>query len=845
MSDKLHALRVSSPFQGWCTSLDDSPDAVFSSRTLGEGVSIDPTSGEVHAPFDGEVLTVPDSRHAINLRANNGAEFLIHVGIDSVNMAGHGFEAHVSRGDQVKRGQLLLSFDLEQVLRGSSSLKSPVLMLDSDEHEVFNLRQTGPVLFGEHLFEIKIAREKSAFAEVPDRRKEASKVIVVGLEHGIHARPAAALINAIKDLEVSVLIHLDERHRADARSAVALMSLGVSYNDIVTLKAVGKDADIAIEAMTALLEPLAHHPEQLTSTPEPVATEPTAIKTEPPIDGTVIRAQAASTGLGIGCAFTLGSWEGALRTAAGSTEDESLALSEAMYEVRVLLQTLADSRRGTAAEIAEAHLALLEDPMIMTTARQQVTNGSTAGVAWHKAIDNAIATLAVADNPRMRERTDDLRDINLRVQRVLAGQDLETSAKIPSDSVVIADNLLPSQLLELDRNQVSGICLASGGVTSHVAILAISMNIPMLVAAGPALLSIEDGSTLLVDTEFGELQINPDKAVTSSFESRIKTDKARHERELSTARDKCITQDGTHIHIYANLESAEDAIAAVEAGAEGCGLLRTEFAFMGKARAPELEEQLEVYQRISTALGSRPMVARILDAGGDKPIGYLDQPFEGNPALGIRGIRLGLNNLRLLETQLGAFLQLKHSQPLQIMIPMVSSVHEVYAVRDILKKLDPKGENTARIRLGVMIETPAAALIADRLAQIVDFFSIGTNDLTQYTLCMDRGEPQLAARLDTLHPAVLNLIKHTADAARQANIPVAVCGAAAGDLLISPILLGLGIQELSMPKSLIARQKACLRSLSMEACVQAANDCLAMDSAREVRAHMRKLMNPE
>jgi phosphoenolpyruvate-protein phosphotransferase len=840
MPDRSQTLSVSSPLQGWCASLDDSPDAVFQGKILGNGVSIDPTVGEVHAPFDGEVLTVPDSYHAVNLRAGNGAEFLIHVGIDSVKMAGVGFEAHVAPGEHVKTGQLLLSFDLEKVLRGAASLKSPVLMLHSDDHELFNLRQDGPIEFGEELFEIGPARNESRPADVVSDGPEVSEVVAVGLEHGIHARPAAALIEAIRDLQSKVTIQLGDQQSADARSAVAMMSLGVSYADLVTVKAIGRDAKAAIEAVTSMLEPLDYDPEKALAKPvKPVPANVAFPTPEPLADGAVISAQPASPGLGMGSAYCLNTLDSELAYSPALNGDEAQALSEALDKVRTHLQRLVDSGAGTGSEIATAHLALLEDPLITGAARQKLEEGKFAAEAWRQAVDNAVNTLAAVDDGRMRERTDDLLDINLRVQRALAGQDLEKGPKIPPDSVVIAENMLPSQLLELDHENVCGICLAAGGVTSHVSILAISLNLPMLVAAGREVMSIENGSTVLVDAEFGELQYKPNADTNAGFEKRIEADRVRHKTELSAALDECRTLDGTRIHIHANLATIQDAQAAVEAGAEGCGLLRTEFAFMDRVQAPGLDEQLKTYQQISKALGPRPMVVRTLDAGGDKPISYIEQQTEENPALGVRGIRLGLNNKPLLETQLAALLQLRHDVPLQVMIPMITSVHEITAVRDIMNKIDPSGEYRSRVQLGVMIETPAAALIADRLTEIVDFFSIGTNDLTQYTLCMDRGEPQLASRLDTLHPAVLALIKCTADAAKRADIPVAVCGAGAGDMLISPVLLGLGVHELSMPKSLIARQKARLRLLKIEDCTRVANECLGMNSARQVRAHMR------
>lgn len=844
MNNHMHdKLIVSSPLSGWCATLDDSPDPVFRDGILGEGVSIDPTRGEVHAPFDGEVLTIPDSRHAINLRAGNGAEFLIHVGIDSVKMAGDGFETHVAPGDRIKTGQLLLSFDLDKVLRGASSLRTPILLLESDGFKVRNLHPEGPVEFGDELFEVTpLIATHDAVSQI-DEGDELTKTVAVGLEHGIHARPAAALIAGIKNLEASVFCQCGEQGRADARSVVALMSLGVSYGDVVTVTARGKDAATAIDKFTLFLEPLALDPMQQEA-PADRKSRPAQSKVavEPPADGAVIKAQVASPGLGLGKAFNLNAGSDFIRADSGSVTEERQELENAIAKACSHLQQLADSNQGTGGEIAVMHLALLDDPLITSGAEKLITGGRSAPVAWQESVNAAVETLRQLDDIRIRERVDDLFDINLHVQRALAGQDPGKGPDLPPDSIILVENMLPSQLLELDRHRVRGICLAAGGATSHVAILALSQNIPMLVAAGPDVMLIEDGSDLLIDAEFGELQVRPDEATSSAFKGRIEKDRIRQQAEQAAALDECRTSDGIRIHINANLASASEAVAAVKAGAEGCGLLRTEFAFTDRNQAPGIKEQLQTYQQISEALGPRPMVVRTLDAGSDKPIRYIDQEAEKNPALGVRGIRLSLLNTDLLKTQLEALLQLDRSVPLQLMIPMVSSLHEVHAVRDMLDTLTQPGSNRAEIRLGVMIETPAAALIANRLAAIVDFFSIGTNDLTQYTLCMDRGEPMLAEHLDSLHPAVLMLIKSTADAALAADIPVAVCGGAAGDVLAAPILIGLGIRELSMPKSLIARQKAQLRMLSIKDCTELANTALDMNSANEVRRMMREFV---
>jgi phosphoenolpyruvate-protein phosphotransferase len=717
-----------------------------------------------------------------------------------------------------------------------------VLLLQSERFALSGLAADGPVAFGDTLFEVNAREARPAVVSEDEEGPELSQTVVVGLEHGIHARPAAALIEAIKPLEARVVCCFGDLPPANAASAVALMSLGVSCGDVVTVSARGRDAARALEMVVAALEPLEpdFHTNLIDQGGLPAAKEPAPIS--PPADGTIIQAQPASPGLGMGPAFQLGSEEDFAPALPGTVKEEQQLLDEALGKVRGHLEKLANTGTDTAAGIAMAHLALLDDPIIGEPARQQIEQGSSAVRAWQEAVDDAAAMLGRTDNKRMRERMDDLRDINLRMQRALVGQDPGKGLEIPTGAIVLADNLLPSQLMELDRERLRGVCLAAGGATSHVAILAISLGLPMLVAAGADVLAIEDGASLIIDAELGELLVCPDSESANRFEQRMSRDKAQRAVEQEQALDECRTVEGIRIHTFANIGSVQDALAAIKGGAEGCGLLRTEFTFMERQSAPSIDDQLAIYSRISDALGDRPMVVRTLDAGGDKPISYVAQAPEENPALGVRGIRLSLEEGELLRIQLQALLQLRRAQPLQVMIPMVSSVHEVFAVRELLDVLRANTDGPGDIRLGVMIETPAAALIACRLAEFVDFFSIGTNDLTQYTLCMDRGEPRFANQLDALHPAVLQLIKYTVDAARSANIPVAVCGGAAGDMLAAPVLIGLGVRELSMPGSLIARQKARLRTLSAETCATLATRALAMNSARDVRAMMRKFV---
>jgi phosphoenolpyruvate-protein kinase (PTS system EI component) len=353
------------------------------------------------------------------------------------------------------------------------------------------------------------------------------------------------------------------------------------------------------------------------------------------------------------------------------------------------------------------------------------------------------------------------------------------------------------------------------------------------VAFGDPLVALEDGRVIVLDADRGLIDPEPDQDAQSQVRDTIARRKAEMEA-ARTAQGPCRTLDGSRIEMFANLGSVGDAEAAVKEGAEGCGLLRTEFLFLERATAPTREEQARDYQAIADALGDRPMIVRLLDVGGDKPAPYMDLPVEENPALGLRGIRVALADPRLLEDQVGAILSVR--QPCRIMAPMVASLSELEAVRAVVERQGGKAE------VGVMIETPAAAISADILARKADFFSIGTNDLTQYTLAMDRGNAAVAAGVDGLHPAVLRLISTTCDGAGRHDTPVGVCGSLAADRLAVPILLGLGVTELSVPPARVAAIKALVGKLDIARCRAAAMQALALPSAAAVRAHITKML---
>jgi multiphosphoryl transfer protein len=521
---------------------------------------------------------------------------------------------------------------------------------------------------------------------------------------------------------------------------------------------------------------------------------------------------------------------------------ESAALDQARAHVRTRLERVAATGGATRGEIIAAHLEFLDDPQLNEAAHELIDAGKSAAFAWRAAIRRSIAALEALDDSRLRERADDLLDVESHVLLALAGEARPMILPLPEQAVLIAEDLLPSELTALDRQRLVAICLSAGGATSHVAILAAAMEIPMLVGLGAGIRDIPDGATVIVDTDGGALQWTPTAEGVATARAAVESRAMGRAKAQAEAQTECRALDGTRIEVFANLGNVQDAAAAVANGAEGCGLLRTEFLFIDRETAPDESEQLAAYQGIATALEGRPLILRLMDVGGDKPLHYLPLPAEENPALGLRGVRTALARPDLLRTQLRAALRVQPVGLVRLLIPMVTDVAEIVAVRAVIDELLAELGSRRPIELGAMVETPAAALMASDLIREVDFLSIGSNDLTQYTLAMDRGHPELAGRTDALHPAVLKLVAAAASAGVAAGKLVAVCGGVAADRLAVPILLGLGVRELSVVPAAIPVIKRQVRALRISDCRELALRCLDLPSPAAVRAAVTQAM---
>jgi phosphocarrier protein FPr/phosphocarrier protein len=825
------SLVLTAPLAGWATGLQSVPDPVFAEQMLGDGVAIDPTGSTLHAPCDAEILSVHRAGHAVTLRAANGAVLVLHVGLETVALGGEGFEPQVRAGDRVRAGDLLLKFDLDLLARRAKSVITPIVVTNGAEFRIARRAVERAVELGDFLFEV-IAIAPAVPAAVAAVAGTVERGIVVAMRHGIHARPAATLSAAAKRYAAELVLRLDGR-TASLRSPASLLALGVGLGAHVVVEGRGPDAEAAVEAVAALISSGMGEAVMI----QPAPASPAAAAPVSPFgaeEQATLRGVIAAPGLGIGIAYRIDPPPLDPRENADDPRAERTALQLALARVQArLVRTRDAAAEKQRREILAAHVALVEDSELLAEANGHIAAGRSAGRAWQMAIERHVAVLSRLDDARLRERAADLRDLERQVLAVLAGVD--EAPVLPDRSILVATELLPMQLALLDRARIEGICTEGGGPTSHMAILAAAAGIPAIVAAGPDVLRIPAGARLVLDADRGLLRVNPDPAdIEQASHARADRQRLRADN-LAKAHQDAHLLDGIRIEVFANLGSRDDVEPALANGAEGCGLLRTEFLFLDRDTAPDEDEQVAEYQAIATALGGRKLIVRTLDAGADKPLAFLHLAAEENPALGVRGIRVGLRQPEILRTQLRAVLRVRPIGQCRIMLPMIASLAELRAVRTLLDAECRALDVTEAVELGIMVETPAAAILAEQLAAEADFLSIGTNDLTQYVLAMDRMNPTLAGELDALHPAVLRMIAATAAGGIARGKPVGMCGGLASEPLATPLLIGLGVTELSANSAAVPDIKAELRVLRLEQCRALAAEALALGSAYEIR----------
>ena len=523
---------------------------------------------------------------------------------------------------------------------------------------------------------------------------------------------------------------------------------------------------------------------------------------------------------------------------------------------RTQLQALEARARETAGEeeaaIFSAHQLFLDDEELLAKLRDFVEVGQwNAETAVRDGFEHYALALESLEEEYFKARAMDVRDVERRVLRCLCGTGNENEAVLDQPSVIIADDLTPSDTIQFDRNLILGICTVKGGPTSHTAILSRSLGVPAIVSAPIQIDNIQNGLLVTMDGSTGDVILGPTLAILNNAKKKQEEWNSLRDTLLSSAKAPAVTKDGHAVEVVANIGSLDDAKLSIKNGAEGVGLFRTEFLYLDRDNLPAEAEQTETYRRIFEVMGNRPMVVRTLDIGGDKAVSYLSLTEEPNPFLGWRAIRMIRERPDILENQLRALLIAggQTGIDLRIMFPMVSSISEVERTREIfdqvLAQLTADGKPVPKkLQFGIMVEVPSAAILADLFAQKVDFFSIGTNDLTQYSLAVDRTNERVAALASPYHPAVLRLIKMTIDAAHRYGKWVGLCGELGGDAIAVPLLLGLGLDEFSMSAGSIPVVKQTIREWTLEVCKEKAQQALKMESAGEVIDYL-KTLTPE
>ncbi len=836
-------LRLVAPVDGVVVPLEDLPDAVFAEKMLGDGISIDPTKGRVLAPCSGVVSTLHRARHALTIKTDEGPSILVHVGLDTVTLNGEGFTALVAEGDRLEAGTPIIEFDLDTIARKALSAQVELVITEGGENVSFKL-ESGRVRAGEDtVLRISMSppsgarpaggapEENAALGQSPGGALVQRSARIEN-PHGMHARPAARIGQVAKRFDAKVTLTFGGKS-ASATSVTDIMSLELEKGSVITIRAEGRDAERAASALCdAISEGLG---EDLRETAKP-ETKTKFITNDEAVLGGI----PASPGLSIGTVVTRRTELPAFETKSSDPSAQVESLDRALSEVRQKLtaqeQAFLEAGDKEKAQIFAAHRELLDDEGLHRKAREGIDGGNSAAAAWMETIRLRIEQFGALKSPLLRERASDLSDVGRRVLYAIVGQD-EPKLVLSTDSVLCCSDLTPSLAASLDPKNIRAIVTELGGATSHAAIIARSMGVPYVAGVGPDIEKLADGLRVIVDGSTGSIAMDPDEGAIDRAEREIERLENVRAGDMKRAHEKAVTLDGFEVEVAANIGSSRDAKSCVQNGGDGVGLLRSEFLFLGRREAPSEDEQRQEYEEIAKTLGpTRSLVLRTLDVGGDKPLSYMPLEEEENPFLGIRGLRLSLKYPDLFRAQIRAALCATEHTKLNLMFPMVSSPLEFSRARRLVEsEMLSLGVDAENVAIGVMVEVPSAALNARWLAEEADFFSIGTNDLTQYTLAMDRGHSELSKQADAFDPAVLRLIQMTVEAAHAKGKWVGVCGGLAAEPLATPLLIGLDINELSVPAPVIAELKSRIRRLEHEECRAVAEGALALPGPEHVR----------
>ncbi len=677
--------------------------------------------------------------------------------------------------------------------------------------------------------------------------------------NGMHARPAKSLVTVIK--EVGGVIKLRNATKDSkwvvGKSMTGILAIGLQHGDMLEVMVEEGDFNAAQNQITTAVK------EGLGETPLPylednedadssnsnetsgdaqgynLAPDGVAIELDKPTEP--FTCVGVAPGIGIGPVFKVErlkiEYIDTIGKANSTEESEITALVNAIGNARSIIlakKERLDHLPGGESAIMEAHLDIADDPDIYDTVVAEIRKGFTAAHAWDTDMQKRANEQAASDDPMLAERAADIRDVGYQVLSILTGN--EKSVQEPDEPyILVTKELGPADAATLDPERVMGICTLLGGTTSHSFILARALGIPAITNAHNGIMKADNGEMFIIDGKSGTGTLNPTEEELVFAKERQERLRKAQELSWDKRHETAITLDGIEVEVAGNIAGADEVPDLLESGAMGVGLMRTEMYFMGLASAPTYEEQVEAYSSVVKQLKGLPLVARLLDVGGDKPIRYLYSTKEDNPFLGIRGIRLLLRRPQILRDQLGALIAASIHGPVRIMVPMIADIEEVRAVRAIYDDLCTTIKHGDDLQFGTMVEVPSAAVLAHVIAKEVDFLSIGTNDLAQYTLAADRGHAEISCMADPLHPAVINLISMVCKAGKEHGAWVGICGELGADEDATAILIGLGVTELSMNKKRVPFIKERVRCLSMSEAQTLALKALEQSTAAEVR----------
>lgn len=680
---------------------------------------------------------------------------------------------------------------------------------------------------------------------------EAHTYLTIHNPQGLHARPAANLVRLANQFSADVTVRKGTQF-ANAKSINQVATLGVVQGDEISVTAIGADSAEAIQAVEKLAaENFGEDITEKTTALGMATADKNLGRVGTAVDG-ILQGIPAAPGVAIGRVVQYRPQLPVVETY--NLEAEQIApevtrlqqaIAQAVEELTAVEKRTSQQIGSQEAAIFGAHKLILQDPDLQKAAVRRIQDDRlNSEAAWLVAANGLAEQYANLSDEYMRGRAADVRDVAQRVLRFLL--DVQpASLNLETPAILCAVDLSPSDTTRLDPEKVLAICTEMGGATSHSAILARALGIPAVVGLGPLLGRIPQEAKIALDGESGQLWLELSATDEAALQAKREEWLAAQQVAKAAGQRMALTADGVRLEVAANIAHPQDVATALEYGAEGVGLFRTEFLFMERATPPSETEQYEAYRHAAEALGDKPLIIRTLDIGGDKPLAYLDLGEEENPFLGYRAIRFCLNRPEIFKPQLRAILRASAHGRVHLMFPMIGTLDELRAAKAILleAKSELKEEGIPfnnQLPVGIMVELPSAVAIADQLAREVDFFSIGTNDLTQYTMAADRGNANVAGLVNALQPAVLRLIQQTTTAAHEAGIWTGMCGELAGNPLAAPLLVGLGLRELSMAAPAIPAVKEALLRITVPEAEALAQEVLQLESATAVRERLMR-----